>query len=323
MNFQEDIGIFELSLVSLFFMFYFLYLVRIYKINQQIKVNLKAVFMKFILRVTFFTLLIISLLGPNFGIKEEKVEVVGKDIMIAVDLSESMNANDIQPSRIEKVKFEIKKIVDEFSGARIGIIMFSGEAFVQCPLTYDKNALNLFVETLNTGLVPNSGTDFGPPLELGLSKLQDENSGDNDFKSKIIILFSDGEDFGEDTDQSIEKIKENSLKLFSVGIGTDEGSKILDDFGNFKKDNEGNDVITKLNSSSLRETADKTGGKYYEISKNKNEINQMITEIKNIKGDIIDQQTSNISENKYFYFLLIALVLVAIDFIFVSKIISL
>ena len=323
MNFQEDIGIFELSLVSLFLMFYFLYLVRIYKINQQIKVNLKAVFMKFILRVTFFTLLIISLLGPNFGIKEEKVEVVGKDIMIAIDLSESMNAKDIQPSRIEKVKFEIKKIVDEFSGDRIGIIMFSGEAFVQCPLTYDKNALNLFVETLNTGLVPNSGTDFGPPLELGLSKLQDENSGDNDFKSKIIILFSDGEDFGEDTDQSIEKIKENSLKLFSVGIGTDEGSKILDDFGNFKKDNEGNDVITKLNSSSLRETADKTGGKYYEISKNKNEINQMITEIKNIKGDIIDQQTSNISENKYFYFLLIALVLVAIDFIFVSKIISL
>ena len=323
MNFQEDIGIFELSLVSLFLMFYFLYLVRIYKINQQIKVNLKAVFIKFILRVTFFTLLIISLLGPNFGIKEEKVEVVGKDIMIAVDLSESMNANDIQPSRIEKVKFEIKKIVDEFSGDRIGIIMFSGEAFVQCPLTYDKNALNLFVETLNTGLVPNSGTDFGPPLELGLSKLQYENSGDNDFKSKIIILFSDGEDFGEDTDQSIEKIKENSLKLFSVGIGTDEGTKILDDFGNFKKDNEGNDVITKLNSSSLRETADKTGGKYYEISKNKNEINQMITEIKNIKGDVIDQQTSNISENKYFYFLLSALVLVAIDFIFVSKIISL
>ena len=102
-----------------------------------------------------------------------------------------------------------------------------------------------------------------------------------------------------------------------------KGTKILDDFGNFKKDNEGNDVITKLNSSSLRETADKTGGKYYEISKNKNEINQMITEIKNIKGDIIDQQTSNISENKYFYFLLSALILVAIDFIFVSKIISL
>ena len=323
MNFLEDIGLFELSLISIFFIFYFIYLVRIYRISKQIKVNLKGVFIKFSLRILFFILLIISLLGPNFGLREEKVEVIGKDIMIAVDLSESMNANDIQPTRIEKVKFEIKRIINEFDNDRLGIIMFSGEAFVQCPLTYDRNALNLFVETLNTGLVPNSGTDFGPPLELGLSKLQDESYDGKDIKSKIIILFSDGEDFGDDTDESIEKIKENSLKLFSVGVGTEEGSRIKDNFGKFKKDNEGKDVITKLNSSSLRETADKTGGKYYEISKNKNEISQMVSEIKNIKGDVIDQKMSNVSDNKYFYFLLSALILIAIDFIFVSKIISL
>ena len=323
MNFLEDIGLFELSLISIFFIFYFIYLVRIYKIGKQIKVNLRGVFIKFFIRILFFTLMIISLLGPNFGVREEKVEVIGKDIIIAVDLSESMNANDIQPTRIEKVKFEIKRIINEFDNDRIGIIMFSGEAFVQCPLTYDRNALNLFVETLNTGLVPKSGTDFGPPLELGLSKLQDESSDGKDIKSKIIILFSDGEDFGDNTEESIEKIKENSLKLFSVGIGTKEGSKIKDDFGKFKKDNEGKDVITKLNSSSLKETADKTGGKYYEISKNKNEISQMINEIKNIKGDVIDQKMSNVSDNKYFYFLLCALILIAIDFIFVSKIISL
>ena len=201
--------------------------------------------------------------------------------------------------------------------------MFSGEAFVQCPLTYDKNALNLFAETLNTGLVPNSGTDFGPPLELGLTKLKDEKSGDNNLKSKIIILFSDGEDFGEETNKSIEKIKENSLKLFSVGIGTLEGSKIFNNNGDYKKNKEGKIVISKLNSTSLRETAMKTGGKYYEISKNVNEINQMINDIKNIKGEVVDQQISNISENKYFYFLLSALFLVIIDFIFVSKIISL
>ena len=194
MNFLEDIGLFELSLISLFFIFYFIYLVRIYRISKQIKVNLKGVFIKFSLRILFFILLIISLLGPNFGVREEKVEVIGKDIMIAVDLSESMNANDIQPTRIEKVKFEIKRIINEFDNDRLGIIMFSGEAFVQCPLTYDRNALNLFVETLNTGLVPNSGTDFGPPLELGLSKLQDESYDGKDIKSKIIILFSDGEE---------------------------------------------------------------------------------------------------------------------------------
>ena len=323
MNFLGDIGLFELSLISIFFIFYFVYLVRIYRIGKQIEVNLKGIFLKFFIRILFFSLLIISLIGPKFGIREEKVEVIGKDIMIAVDLSESMNANDIQPSRIEKVKFEIKRIINEFDNDRLGIIMFSGEAFVQCPLTYDNNALNLFVETLNTGLVPNSGTDFGPPLELGLSKLQDESSEEKDTKSKIIILFSDGEDFGDETEESIEKIKENSLKLFSIGIGTEKGSRIKDNFGKFKKDKEGNDVITKLNSSSLRETADKTGGKYYEISKNKNEISQMISDIKNIKGDVIDEKMSNVSDNKYFYFLLCALILIAVDFIFVSKIITL
>ena len=238
MNFLEDIGLFELSLISIFFIFYFIYLVRIYRVGKQIKVNLKGVFIKFSLRILFFILLIISLLGPNFGVREEKVEVIGKDIMIAVDLSESMNANDIQPTRIEKVKFEIKRIINEFDNDRLGIIMFSGEAFVQCPLTYDRNALNLFVETLNTGLVPNSGTDFGPPLELGLSKLQDESYDGKDIKSKIIILFSDGEDFGDETEESIEKIKENSLKLFSIGIGTEKGSRIKDNFGKFKKDKE-------------------------------------------------------------------------------------
>tara|TARA_S200000501_G_scaffold172841_1_gene162798 strand:+ start:175 stop:1146 length:972 start_codon:yes stop_codon:yes gene_type:complete len=323
MNFLGDIGLFEISLISIFFIFYFVYLVRIYRIGKQIEVNLKGIFLKFFIRILFFSLLIISLIGPKFGIREEKVEVIGKDIMIAVDLSESMNANDIQPSRIEKVKFEIKRIINEFDNDRLGIIMFSGEAFVQCPLTYDNNALNLFVETLNTGLVPNSGTDFGPPLELGLSKLQDESSEEKDIKSKIIILFSDGEDFGDETEESIEKIKENSLKLFSIGIGTEKGSRIKDNFGKFKKDKEGNDVITKLNSSSLRETADKTGGKYYEISKNKNEISQMISDIKNIKGDVIDEKMSNVSDNKYFYFLLCALILIAVDFIFVSKIITL
>ena len=137
MNFLKDIGLFELSLISIFFIFYFIYLVRIYIIGRQIKVNLKGVFLKFFIRILYFILLIISLLGPSFGVREEKVEVIGKDIMIAVDLSESMNANDIQPSRIEKVKFEIKRIVNEFDNDRIGIIMFSGEAFVQCPLTYD------------------------------------------------------------------------------------------------------------------------------------------------------------------------------------------
>ena len=322
MNFLKSVDYSELTLFFLFTIFYSIYLIRVYRINKKIEVSIKKVIYKLILRSLYFSLMIIALLGPSFGDNKKEVNIVGKDIMILVDLSESMNADDIKPTRLEKVKFEMKKIIDQFSSDRIGIIMFSSEAYVQCPLTYDKNALNLFIETLNTGLVPNSGTEFGPALELSLSKLEDENSNNKEINSKVIILISDGEDFGEDTESSLEQIKSSSIKLFSVGIGSIQGSKILLGNGKFKKDNEGNDVVTKLNSNSLKETASYTGGKYFEISSEINQTDNLISEILNIKGDYIESKTVDVTENKYFYFLFSALILMMIDFIFSFKIIS-
>ncbi|MAQ22078.1 MAG: aerotolerance regulator BatB [Flammeovirgaceae bacterium] len=322
MNFLKSLDYSELTLFFLFAIFYGIYIVRIYRINKKIEVSIKKVIYKLILRSSYFFLMIIALLGPSFGDNKKEVNIVGKDIMILVDLSESMNADDIKPTRLEKVKFEMKKIIDQFSSDRIGIIMFSSEAYVQCPLTYDKNALNLFIETLNTSLVPNSGTDFGPALELSLSKLEDETSNNKEINSKVIILISDGEDFGEDTESSLEQIKSSSIKLFSVGIGSTQGSKILLRNGKFKKDNEGNDVITKLNSNSLKETASYTGGKYFEISNEMNQTDNLISEIVNIKGDYIESKTVDVTENKYFYFLFSALILMLIDFTFSFKIIS-
>ena len=322
MNFLKSLDYSELTLFFLFAIFYGIYIVRIYRINKKIEVSIKKVIYKLILRSSYFFLMIIALLGPSFGDNKKEVNIVGKDIMILVDLSESMNADDIKPTRLEKVKFEMKKIIDQFSSDRIGIIMFSSEAYVQCPLTYDKNALNLFIETLNTSLVPNSGTDFGPALELSLSKLEDETSNNKEINSKVIILISDGEDFGEDTESSLEQIKSSSIKLFSVGIGSTQGSKILLRNGKFKKDNEGNDVITKLNSNSLEETASYTGGKYFEISNEMNQTDNLISEIVNIKGDYIESKTVDVTENKYFYFLFSALILMLIDFTFSFKIIS-
>ena len=322
MNFLKSLDYSELTLFFLFTIFYSIYIFRIYRINKKIEVSIKKVIYKLILRSSYFFLMIIALLGPSFGDNKKEVNIVGKDIMILVDLSESMNADDIKPTRLEKVKFEMKKIIDQFSSDRIGIIMFSSEAYVQCPLTYDKNALNLFIETLNTSLVPNSGTDFGPALELSLSKLEDETSNNKEINSKVIILISDGEDFGEDTESSLEQIKSSSIKLFSVGIGSAQGSKILLRNGKFKKDNEGNDVITKLNSNSLKETASYTGGKYFEISNEMSQTDNLISEIVNIKGDYIESKTVDVTENKYFYFLFSALILMLIDFTFSFKIIS-
>ena len=321
MEYIKEFGFIEILLILTFIIFYLIYIVRLLRINSSISVSFKGVITKIIFRSTYFFLMIIALLGPSFGSSKKEIKVIGKDIMIAIDLSESMNANDIQPSRLEKIKFELKKIIDEFNSDRIGIIMFSNEAYIQCPLTYDKNALNLFIETLNTGLVPNSGTDFGPPLDLSLDKLLVDKIQKND-KSKIIILISDGEDFGENTYEIVDKIKESSIKLFTVGIGTAQGTRITLRNGLFKKDKDGKEVITKLNSTSLKKIANETKGKYFEISNQINQINGMIYEIKEIKGDLIDSKFMDVTKNKYFYFLFVALILMSMDFLFNLKIIK-
>ena len=321
MNFLKSFGVIESLILLSFIISYLIYAIRLYRINKKIKVTKSRVLYKLILRSIYFSLLIISLLGPSFGENQEKVDIVGKDIMILVDLSESMNADDIKPSRLEKVKFEMKKIIDNFSSDRIGIIMFSGEAFMQCPLTYDRNALNLFTETLNTDLVPRTGTDFGPALELSLSKLNDENALSLEISSKVIILISDGEDFGDNTNESLDNIIESNIKLFTVGVGSETGSKILLRNGKYKKDKDGGVVITKLKPTSLKETARETGGKYFEISNINNETDELITEINSIKGDIIESKTIDVTVNKYFYFLFTALLLMIIDFSIKLKII--
>ncbi len=193
-------GTTEIILIALFAVFYGLYLYRVVQIARTLNTSFSNIFIKLVLRIILFALLIIALLGPSFGSSKKEVQSAGKDIMLCVDLSKSMDAFDITPTRLEKVKYELKKIVQAFNSDRIGIIIFSAEAFMQCPLTYDQNALNLFIETMNTNLVPSGGTDFGPPLRMAVEKLEQDNSTRTQTTSKIILFISDGEDFGDETD---------------------------------------------------------------------------------------------------------------------------
>lgn len=232
--------------------------------------------------------------------------------MVVLDLSESMNAFDIAPTRLEKVKFELKNIVEAFSSDRIGIVIFSSEAFMQCPLTYDQNALFLFIETLHTGLVPNTGTDFGPGLGMALDKLEDNEGSSIQQKSKVIILVSDGEDFGDETTSMADKIKERGIRLFTLGIGTERGSKIRTRQG-FKKDNNGRDVVSKLNDRSLKSLAASTGGQYFEINETHNDVSRLINTIGSIEGEVRDTRQVDVSANKYYYFLGFALFLLLLD----------
>ena len=308
MSWYRPFGIYELIVIGLFLLAYLFFIVRVVRIGKKLKTPVYGVFGKIALRSIYLALL----MGPSFGSSKREVKSIGKDIMIAIDLSRSMNANDVPPTRLTKVKFELNKIVDEFSSDRIGLIIFSSEAFMQCPLTYDQAALNLFIETLHTGLVPNAGTDFGPALAMALDKLETKDESSVDTKAKIILLISDGEDFGEDTDNALEKIKERGIKLFTLGVGTAKGSKIETANG-YMKDREGNDVITKLDSKSLKRLAAKTGGKYFEINDHVNDTERLINTINQVEGQLRDARVVDVSANKYTYFLLAAFILIVLD----------
>lgn len=318
MSLFREFGWTEILLILVFLIGYGLYLWRIIKISRALHTPYKTVFIKLFIRSVFMALLIIALLGPTFGDSKREIKSVGKDIMICVDLSKSMDAFDVQPSRLEKVKFEMKKIADAFNSDRLGIIIFSSEAFMQCPLTYDQNAINLFIETMNTSLVPSSGTDFAPPLRMALSKLEDNEGPSTQQKSKVIVLISDGEDFGEETNEIAKEVEDKGYKLFTLGVGTEKGSQITAGRG-YKTDKQGNTVISKLNTSSLKALASKTDGEYFEINESRNDVNKLINTISKIEGQMRDARVIDASANRYYYFLLAALILLALDILISIK----
>ena len=314
----------EWTLVAAFGILYLIFVARNIYIAASLRVNTAAAIVKLLVRGAYLALIIIALLGPLFGEVQKEVKAVGRDIFICVDLSESMNANDVSPSRLSRLKFALKNLTASLKGDRIGLIIFSNEAFMQCPLTFDQGALHLFIETMNTDLLPSSGTDFGPPLELALEKLLKETQETpGKGLARLILLISDGEDFGKETDLALEKIKENNIRLLTLGIGTAEGGNIPSRQGGLVKDEDGNTVLTKLEDASLRKLADETGGNYFEITEEKSEIDALVNSVRKFEGTVRESRTFDVSTNKYMYPLLLALVLILFDLLIKIRVIRL
>lgn len=298
----------------LFILLYGAFVVRMIRIGRTLNTPFYNIFYKLVLRTAFFALLLIAIMGPSFGDSKREIKSVGKDIMLCVDLSKSMDAQDIQPTRLEKVKYEMKRIVEAFNSDRVGVIIFSSEAFMQCPLTYDQNALNLFIETMNSGLVPSNGTDFGPALRMALDKLENQEGPSTQQKSKVIVLISDGEDFGEETNEINKEIEDKGIKLFTLGVGTEKGGRIMTNRG-YKTDAQGNVVVSKLNPAELKSLASKTDGQYFEINESRNDVSKLINTIGKIEGQLRDARMVDVSANRYFLFLVAALILLVLDLI--------
>ncbi|AFL85715.1 uncharacterized protein containing a von Willebrand factor type A (vWA) domain [Belliella baltica DSM 15883] len=308
-------------LAVIFILLYTIYLYRFYLINRKLQVKKHRIFIKVMLRTSYFVLFLIALSGPSVGTSMKEIKEEGKDIFIAIDLSQSMNATDIGPSRLQRVKFELKNLTKSFAGDRIGLIIFSSEAFVQCPLTFDQNVLQLHIDGLNTGLVPSQGTDINAPLQMALSKFQTDERPETN--SRSVILVSDGEDFGDNFRPIIDELTNSGIKVFSLGVGTSQGSTIPRGNNLIIDPKTNQPAITKLETTNLKFLAAQTEGAYFELSDENQEIPDLIAAIEREEGAVTGSRMVEASANKYFYFLIIGLCLAFIDMIFPLRTINL
>lgn len=320
MNWSRPLEQTEYIFIACFIGFYFIYLIRTFYVARQLGSSFRSVVLKILLRSTAFVLLIMALLDPSFGESVGDIKAVGKDIMLVIDISKSMDANDVQPTRLEKAKFEILKLTEHFKNDRIGLVIFANEAFVQSPLTFDTGTYNTFLKSLSTNLVSVSGTALYPALELAYEKLISQGSNNN--SSKTLVVLSDGEDYGGSNSQVIRKLRISGINCFFVGIGTENGSKIWGG-ESYVMNDEGEIVISRLEKETLIQLASATKGKYFEITNRKNEIVELIKSIDSIENTLVDQRKIAVASNKYYYFLIAALALLLLDAVVTVRVIKL
>ncbi|MDD2390511.1 MAG: VWA domain-containing protein [Desulfobacterales bacterium] len=199
----------------------------------------------------------VALSGPQYGYKWQEIERKGIDIIIALDCSRSMLADDIKPTRLDRAKREVFDLLNMLRGDRVGLVAFAGTAFLQCPLTLDYEAFNLFLNTLTPDFLPIGGTDLPAALDTASAAFNTQ-----DRSEKAILLITDGESTGENPEETAQRLKKAGVKLFCVGVGKPEGVPVPDPKGGFKKDASGSIVLTRLDEKTLQTLSVLTGGAY-------------------------------------------------------------
>lgn len=199
----------------------------------------------------------VAMAGPRYGFKWREVERKGVDIFIAVDCSKSMLSPDIKPSRLERAKREVMDLLSMLEGDRIGLVPFAGVAFIQCPLTLDYNAFYLFLKDLSPGYIPLGGTNMAGAIDAALGGFSEK-----DDTKKAIILITDGESTGGDPIESAKRAQKKGVKIFCIGVGSEEGVPVPEEGGGFKKDKNGKIVLSRLDEATLKKIASITGGDY-------------------------------------------------------------
>lgn len=274
--------------------------------------------LKFVILSLSFALLSIALVNPKIGTKIENVKRSGVDVVFAIDVSKSMLAEDIAPNRIEKAKQLVNQIINNLAGDRIGIIGYAGSAFPQLPITTDVGAAKLFLNNMNTNMVSSQGTAIKQAIELAETYYNDEDQA-----NKVLFIISDGEDHEGDAEIMAEGAAKKGIRIFTIGVGTKKGGPIpIKRNGilqNYKRDQNNQQVITRLNEETLLKIAQAGNGTYSNGSNTK-EVVDKVKEILN-KMDKKDFETKQFTDFKdqFQWFLLGALLLLVLDIFLLER----
>jgi len=275
---------------------------------------------RYILKSTFFclflTFIIFALVRPKFGVKMEMVERKGVDIMVALDISHSMLAQDLAPNRLERAKLEIRKFINLLKGDRVGLIIFAGESFVQCPLTLDHAAAVIMLQSVSADWVQVQGTALAEVIRQAVRAM-----GGTSKKHKVLIILSDGEDHEGNVVEAAKAAAQEGVVIYTIGIGSEAGVPIPVNKGGssviYKKDKDGNLVMTRLNSVILEKIAIESGGKYFHAGTDL-DLTRIYNEVSKMEKSDFGMTKAVIHEEQYQIFLLIAIIFILIEF-FISE----
>ncbi|WP_052420483.1 VWA domain-containing protein [Hyalangium minutum] len=206
-----------------------------------------------------------ALAQPQCGSKSELMKRKGIDVVVVLDASKSMLARDVQPSRLERAKLELSTLLDELKGDRVGLIVFAGDAFIQSPLTSDYSAVKLFLRAVDPEQMPQGGSNIGAALKLSKQVLDNADRG---AKERVIVLLSDGEDLFGEVNEAVDALKDGNVQVLAIGVGSEGGEPIpifnrRGEFVDYKKDTNGETVITRLDRAGLTAIAEATGGTFF------------------------------------------------------------
>ena len=282
------------------------------KLYQNLYIgNSETIAIKTLIRYLGILSLVIAISGIKTGVTVKPVERKGVDIVFCVDVSLSMDSEDIKPSRIDKVKFELSKVIDNLEGDRIGVVVFSGSNFLYLPLTMDYDASKLFIKSIDTSMISSRGTDIPNAIKTSIEAFDDE-----DDQQKMIFLFTDGEDHSNMLIDDISYLINEKIDLHVIGVGSSKGSliPIKDKQNSFLKNKSGELVFSKLNLNFLREISTFSNGKLLRISKSESISNNIVDIIKKGEDSLISSFEFSDYEHKFQYPLAVAIFLLMISY---------